>query len=145
MDHNHHNLLFHESQVHFNESVYISVLNFSNKRNRNLWERTLFSEAFGAATRDKSKWMRSRRKAQDTTSLSRWPRHLTPSQGSHPSCAILCMDARRSAANSFALRCYEHEEVRHSRFTFALVVVVLFFLITLQRRPNQYRTLTYFL
>lgn len=37
------------------------------------------------------------------------------------------MDARRSAANSFALRCYEHEEVRHSRFTFALVVVVVFF------------------
>lgn len=127
IDHNHHNLLFHESQVHFNESVYISVLNFSNKRNRNLWKRTLFSVAFGAATRDKSKWMRSRRKAQDTTSLSRWPRHLTPSQGSHPSCAILCMDARRSAANSFALRCYEHEEVRHSRFTFALVVVVVVF------------------
>lgn len=37
------------------------------------------------------------------------------------------MDARRSAANTFALRCYEHEEVRHSRFTFALVVVVVFF------------------
>lgn len=36
------------------------------------------------------------------------------------------MDARRSAANSFALRCHEHEEVRHSRFTFALVVVVFF-------------------
>ena len=35
------------------------------------------------------------------------------------------MDARRSAANSFALRCYEHEKVRHSRFTFALVVVVV--------------------